>query len=256
MDEKEKDKLILDEQNLSTEEMFADDIAQIDKDIAEMEQFYIDTKSHYDGIKNAQFKGSLQFIEKQTANLISIKNATIGMRKEKINIKKIIRDYQFKEKQLSQKSVGEEGGLNAITMELFNMIQNSNTIKPYDVSAPSERQKYTEEDILAMEEELDELLSDDDEEYIEQVIQGEEKLAEDAGLIVDDEDNSRITSDSEITLTVVDYITKKFYEVTEDYELIGEVDIDDEVTELIEDGEEYIAMTRNGMSYEVVTINE
>ena len=70
----------------------------LEESLKEIEELYNETKNHSDIIKQSRVKGSLTFLEKQTANLVSLKAAKLQIIKELINIKKLSSDYDLKTK--------------------------------------------------------------------------------------------------------------------------------------------------------------
>lgn len=107
---------------VKNEELFKNELELIDESIDEINELYDEVKEHYDALKGTYAKGSLNFIQGQTANLISLKNAKLGMIKERIAIKKIQEDLIIKKKNAD----GDQGGADqAIVTDLLGKILKS-----------------------------------------------------------------------------------------------------------------------------------
>jgi len=84
--------------------LLAGELSEIETELQDISALYTEVKDHLDNIKQTPFKGSLTFVEKQTTNLINIKNAKLNLIREKINIKKSLTDFKFKEANLKADS--------------------------------------------------------------------------------------------------------------------------------------------------------
>lgn len=103
---------------------FDNELRLIDDSISDIELLYAETKEHYDRVKNSQSRGSLNFVERQTSNLVSLKTAKVTMIKERINIKKLQIDTFFKQ----EKAKGDENNNNeALVAQVAQYLMKNDT---------------------------------------------------------------------------------------------------------------------------------
>lgn len=142
--------------------LFENENNLIDSEINKIDDLYLEIKSHFDTVKNSRSAGTLTFIEKQTANLVNLKNAKLGMIREKINIKKISSDLDYKEKQLAAK---EKENNESLPPELFNQLQDLINSNRAEIPGPNDYDPFMKSDEEIEDEidsTLDSLLADDD----------------------------------------------------------------------------------------------
>lgn len=130
---------------LSEEQIFKEELDAIEEAIKEMDDLYLETKTHFDSVKNSGHQRSLSFIHLQTSNLISLKNSKLSMLKEKAALKKAGIELELK-----TKTPESEGNSEAIK-ELYKMIINSQEIKTSNEYSSNEEEDGDDdiEDILA-----------------------------------------------------------------------------------------------------------
>jgi len=135
--------------------LFENENNLIDSEINKIDDLYLEIKSHFDTVKNSRSAGTLTFIEKQTANLVNLKNAKLGMIREKINIKKISSDLDYKEKQLAAK---EKENNESLPPELFNQLQDLINSNRAEIPGPNDHDPLMDIADKRMEDEIDKLL--------------------------------------------------------------------------------------------------
>lgn len=141
------------QQNLYDPSLLDDDIELIENEIHEIDNLYIEVKKHFDIVKNSQSRGSLSFIEKQTTNLVNLKNSKLNWVREKINAKKSMADYKFKEANVNKKT--NDGGSEALSEKIVNKIAETFT---FDNKLTTINDNVNKD----MDEELDNLLNEED----------------------------------------------------------------------------------------------
>ena len=75
---------------------FEEELKAIDEEIKDTDNLYNELKEHFDGVKKSRSTGALNFISKQTPNLISAKSNKISLLKDKVALKKIVLDVSIK----------------------------------------------------------------------------------------------------------------------------------------------------------------
>jgi len=88
------------------DEDFHTEIKEVEEEIRDLETLYVESKQLVDSVKASKHRGSLTFVQMQTANLIAIKNAKISAIKSKAQFKGQRFDQEYK------KAVKELGGGN------------------------------------------------------------------------------------------------------------------------------------------------
>jgi len=104
---------------LINEDHFKENKQAIEQAIIELDEFYKETKEHFDIIKNSRSTGSLSFVHLQTSNLISLKNAKFSLLKEQINIKKIESELLLKQDRGINEDTAEGNIINSIMKKLM-----------------------------------------------------------------------------------------------------------------------------------------
>lgn len=122
---------------------FEEDLALIDASINEMDELYEEIKDHFDSLKGTYARGSLNFIQGQTGNLISLKTAKFNLIKERVAIKKIQEDLRLK----NENAKGDQASADqAIVTELLSKIlKTSDTNKDNIIDIPQESEDSDDE---------------------------------------------------------------------------------------------------------------
>jgi hypothetical protein len=101
----------------------------IDSSIKDIDDLYAEVKEHLDHVKRSFSKGSLNFIQGQTSNLISLKTAKTNLISSRINIKKLEADLTLKK----QARESNENDSSQMVMNLAKEILNMKEEKPKEV---------------------------------------------------------------------------------------------------------------------------
>jgi hypothetical protein len=211
------EKKIYDENMLSTE------LKELETEINVIEDLYDEVKDHLDNIKSKPFKGSMVFIEKQTTNLINIKNAKLNLIKEKINIKKTLTDFAFKEENLKknddENTYDYKAVLDTILAEM-NAKKNNDTIEDNDIDA-----------------ELDKVSEDMDVDSI----------------VGDDAESVKKTNYSDEEIIAVDS-KGNFYKINSDYEILEELEHIEDITDKVILNDMEYGIGSSGNTYLIINI--
>ena len=193
-------------------DIFKDELELINHEMSITEELYNELKEHFDGIKKSRSQGTLKFLADQAKTLISLRGHKGDLIKEKVNIKKIIADLNFKERAAEAKDGGSTTNIEDLR-KILELI-NQNSYKPETSVAPPPSIKDEDEVDELLNERLREMgLLDDEKEDVNE----EEPFEE--------YENDKIEESGEIRL-VVD-MESNIYVINEDYE----VQIDYEVPE-------------------------
>lgn len=102
-------------------EHYKDEFNAFDQLGRDLENLYSQTKEHYDAMLNNRARGTLNFIQGQTSNLVSIKSAQIQVLREKSNLKRNILDSGFRKKSADKDSSSSVG----VAMEIMRQLVKS-----------------------------------------------------------------------------------------------------------------------------------
>jgi len=102
----------------------------LDETINEINDLYDEVKDHYNLVKNASKsanggRGVLSFLEKQTANLVTLKNSKVNLIQSKINLKKISAELAMKQRKDTDESQISNDIVNAILNKLDEQNEDS-----------------------------------------------------------------------------------------------------------------------------------
>jgi hypothetical protein len=114
---------------------YKEELELLDQALAEIEDLYEETKSHFDVVKNSRTKGSLSFVHLQTGNLISLKGSKFQILKEKVSIKKSIADFTMKQKAAAD---GENKDKETIRQLMNALIKHDTTPEMKDIQYEDE----------------------------------------------------------------------------------------------------------------------
>lgn len=123
----------------------SNDFEKLDKEITEIDNLFIELKTHYDGLKDKS--GTLTFLEKQAINLVTLKKIKLDALKQKSELKKSIAEFELKKK-FKKISNEEDGNKRDYFVEMYNSINsainNKKKISIFDVEKKL-KQKIKEE---------------------------------------------------------------------------------------------------------------
>jgi hypothetical protein len=206
--------------------------------LKESEDLFAEVKTHYDKVKSGG-SGTLQFVEKQTANLISLKQNKLGIIQQMVNAKKTDAELKLKIANANKDDKGNDALLGQLTNQMYDLIIRNKGDKSFDelVGAQKklEESNQTEEDIDAI---------------LEARLQEEEKKKEEVQ-VKEEETNSDETE----YMYVVD-LDKNIYCLDSDYNIVEDASIPDVTITITEKDGEYTAKDEHGNVYQVVEFEE
>jgi hypothetical protein len=221
------------------EEFFSDEIELIKKELEEADNLYVELKEHFDQVKQSRSPGALNFISKQTTNIISAKSNKISLLKDLVSTKKIIIDSAVKTKSDDSNANGD----NAILAELHKMLLNNSKETYIEKEVPKEVHDDSYYDDL-----LEKRLHEIEEKKEEVVEEKEETTKNDTGNIENYTNNYKYVVDEE----------KNIYAVDKNYNIIDDAPIPDFIITYDENEEtgELRAFNQYGEELEVILIEE
>jgi hypothetical protein len=109
---------------------FKDEEKLLNDAIVEIDDLYDEVKGHYDDIKKASRsanggRGILSFVEKQTSNLVSLKNAKANLITNKITLKKTAMELALKQKKDMDESQINNDLVNAVLEQIESRDEDS-----------------------------------------------------------------------------------------------------------------------------------
>jgi hypothetical protein len=115
---------------------FANEEAELNNAIKEIDDLYDEIKIHYDRVKNASMhanggRGVLTFLQNQTGNLVALKNSKASLINNKITMKKYAADLALKQKKDMNESQVNNDIINAI-LDKLNAEEETATIIDVD----------------------------------------------------------------------------------------------------------------------------
>lgn len=135
---------------------FEEDLALIDASINEMDELYEEIKDHFDSLKGTYARGSLNFIQGQTGNLISLKTAKFNLIKERVAIKKIQEDLRLK----NENAKGDQASADqAIVTELLSKILKTSDVNKDNIIDVPQESEDSDDELLSR---LDSLIDSGD----------------------------------------------------------------------------------------------
>jgi hypothetical protein len=199
--------------------------------LKENEDLYDEVKTHYDKVKQGG-SGTLQFVEKQTANLISLKSNKISIIQQMVNVKKVDAETKLK---IANANKGEEG-----TDKLVGQMADA----MYDLILSKKKDKSFE-DIIGTQKKLDQEVPKEDEPDVDALL--EARLSELEPKVEEPKVEEVVPSHT----FVVD-MDKNIYCVDSDFNFIEDVEIPELNITIEEIDGEYVAVDEDGNKYDVV----
>jgi hypothetical protein len=205
--------------------------------LKESEELFTEVKTHYDNVKKGG-SGTLQFVEKQTANLISLKQNKLGIIQQMITAKKTDAELKLKIANANKDDKGNDALLGQLTNQMYDLIIKNKGDKSFDeligAQKKLENAQQTEEDVDAI---------------LEARLEEEEKKKDEKQKV---EEKS---SEEPEFIYVVD-LDKNIYCLDSDYNIIEDASIPDVTITITEIDGEYIAKDEHGNDYQVVEFEE
>jgi len=249
--------------SLYKQDLFKDDMELINEELNNLDELYNELKTHFDGVKNSQSRGSLSFIKDQTSNLISIKTTKLNYIKQRADLKKNITDFAFKERSLSVKQ--ESSDVDTITAEIVKKL----TSEFKYVSDQNDQSNNEENDIDQI---LDNELDDEDIgtivenstsietinvdiEYRNETTPIQETIDEDIDIQTNLDENTEEIEDN--TIDAVDLDTGLFYRLDKDsFEIVEELGFIEKIVDDTEIDDESYAIGESGTIYLAITLDD
>jgi len=249
------------ESSLYKTDLFQEDMNLINEEINNLDELYNELKTHFDGVKNSQSRGSLTFIKDQTSNLISIKTTKLNYIKQRADLKKNVTDFAFKEKSLSVKQ--DSSDVDTITAEIVKKL----TSEFKYVSDQNDQSDNEENDIdQILDSELDNedigtivenstSIETIDIEYGDETTQIQETIDEDIDIQTNLDENTEEIEDN--TIDAVDLDTGLFYKLDKDtFDIVEELDFIEKIIDDMEiEGDSY-AIGESGNIYLAITLDD
>jgi len=209
---------LADSLDLKLDQLFTEEMELLDKEMEDLDGLYKDTRVHYDRLLASKSMSTLQFVQQQASNIISMKSNKMSLIKEKASLKRNLAELAIKEFNTNFKASGGGEGQDtqAILAGIYSMILNE---KKDDLIAK------TQEDVrgTAMNETMD--YDSIMEERLKDIEKEENPEVE--------EDNKDEVKESTEHRYVVD-MDKNIYCVDENYDLIEDAPIPNFVIEFVE----------------------
>lgn len=211
---------------------YNENIESINEELDVTESLYDELKIHFDRIKNSTTSGALNFVSKQTPNLIALRKNKIDLLKEKNAVMKSIIDSSIK----LQSDEDNSNGDNEIIRQLHDMLLHNNP----DVYLKEENSdKVTNMDSL--DEQLEARFAEIEEKENEQPVRKKQEKSKKKNYSI-----------------VIDEETEELYAVDKDYNILEDVELpDDWIIEFLEDenGDTY-AVNQYGEELEIISFEE
>jgi len=206
------------------------ELSMLKEALKENEDLYDEVKEHYDKVRKGG-SGTLQFVEKQTSNLISLKSNKVSIIQNIINTKKAKAELELKVINANKGQDGSDENILKLANSMYDLILHNKGDKSFDDIMGTQKN----EELISDEEDVDALL--------------EARLAEEEAKSPEPEEAKK--EDKPKIIYVVD-MNKNIYAVDEDYNIMEDAPIPDMNISIIEDGDEYIAKDDLGNTYDVV----
>lgn len=222
--------------DLKLDQLFTEEMELLDKEMEDLDGLYKDTRAHYDRLLNTKSMSTLQFVQQQASNIISMKSNKMSLIKEKASLKRNLAELAIKEFNTNFKANGGGDGQDtqAILAGIYSMILNE---KKDDLIAK------TQEDVkgTAMNETMD---------YDALMEERLKDIEKDENPVVEEENQEEVKESTEHRY-VVD-LDKNIYCVDENYDLIEDAPIPRYVIEFIEDKGGIKAVNQFGEELEII----
>ena len=229
-------------ETLYNSDMFDDDLSLIDSEIQAIDSLYDEVKRHYDLVKNSPSRGSLSFVEKQTTNLVNLKTAKLNYIKQRIDAKKSLTDFKYKDKSIDIKQNANDA-TSQFNEAIYNKIMESMNYNPH--SFTSMKSDISDEDDI--DEELENSLDEKDLESINSIIKNDTSGSRNQEEETEDEE---LIQEKEEENVVYDKSNGHFYNIDEDFNIIDDYgDSYDKIVEYYQEGEDEYALSDSDNSY-------
>jgi hypothetical protein len=208
------------------------ELALLQDALKENEEFYTEVKTHYDRVKQGG-AGTLQFVEKQTSNLISLKSNKITIIQQMVNAKKVDAETKLK---IANANKGEEG-----TDKIIKQMADS----MYDLILTKKKDK-TLDDIMGAQKKIDQEIVSDEDVDIDALL--EARLGE----IEPKEKEKQEEKEDTPEYTYVVDMDKNIYCVDADFNIVEDAVIPELNITIEEIDGEYVVTDENGNRYDLV----
>lgn len=206
--------------------------------LQENEELFTEIKTHYDNVKKGG-PGTLQFIEKQTSNLISLKQNKLGIIQQMVNVKKTDAELKLKIANANKDDKGNDALLGQMANQMYDLIIRNKGDKSFDELVGTQKKL---EEAQQNEEDVDAIL--------EARLAEEEKKKEEVK-----QPTSNGNEEESEYMYVVD-LDKNIYCLDKDYNLVEDASIPDVTITITEQDGEYTAKDEHGNIYQVVEFEE
>jgi hypothetical protein len=206
------------------------ELSMLTEALKENDELYTEVKEHYDKVKKGG-PGTLQFVEKQTANLISLKSNKISIIQQIVNTKKVDAETRIKILNANKGEDGNDKIIRQMADSMYDLILKNKKDKSFDEIMVGTQKKVestsvNEEDIDAL---LEARLKEEQSETIEEV---QEVVQPEFIYVVD--------------------MDKNIYCIDSDYNIVEDASIPDVTITIKEMDGEVIATDEHGNMYDVV----
>jgi hypothetical protein len=207
--------------------------------LKENEDFYDEIKGHYDALIKAKSSGTLQFIEKQTSNLITLKQNKVGIIKEMINVKKMNAEMKIKINAANKKEDGTNDKISQLIPAMHEYLLSNKSNKTFDEVSGSGSQKSS----------LPAPMDPQEEEDIDALLEAR----------LSNEKSKEEESKEEVQVPQYIYVfdvEKNIYCLDEEYNIVEDVVLPDIEVSILEENGELYAEDDEGNRYDVVEFEE
>ena len=213
-----------------------DEIKLLNEALQDNENLFTEIKGHYDKVKQGG-PGTLQFVEKQTSNLISLKANRVSIIQQMITAKKTEAEMKLKIANAGKDDSGNSALIGEISASMYDLILKGKGDKSFDELVGTQK---NDENAMS-EEDVDAIL--------------EARMAE-------EESKTKIEVQEEVieeTKNEYQYVVDihgNVYCLDDEYNIIEDApELDATITINVVDNE-YVATDENGVKYEVVEFEE
>lgn len=202
-------------------ELFEKNIELIEGEIRKTDELYNELKKKFDSINNSTSPGSLNFIAKQTPNLVSLRNNRISLIKELNTVQKIIIDSTLKTKNAENDENSED---NVVLRKLHKLLMNPNAFSSIEEVPNEDSDKLLleqqDDNIEDYENAFEEVYNSlEDEESYNEIIKDSMSSRDNEEDNIDDNDEE----ESDIDNTLPDYDDDEYLE-TYGYRFVCDMD--------------------------------
>lgn len=159
----ENDDIENDEEESSSEDiinLFKPEEERMHRLYDELDELYAETKQYFDSVVRAKGRGTLNFIQSQTSNLISIKQSKISLVKEMAGIKKLAIELDHKVNKGTEGISSKDAELVNKFFEEADNPKHASSFETDDFPDDYEEESYEDQDDSALSERFNELVND------------------------------------------------------------------------------------------------